>query len=451
MGQCFSAMKGKGGGPKPGKAARSTDGNHMGPEGVESSIFLGKDSEPLFPNRRNQNPDLNAEMAPLNELVPDSNGEVANGLPPAPKQAVMRRSFPPVGVALIFEDTIESFVPDPQRSAQVTSDISKAISEAFSTSMDRIRIMRFLPDQGVTCNLNIVADRTDDDTRSPMQLAAELVTACRKPDSLLRQAPVCRLLRDGRIAEDPFPGTKQDSWAGGVATLRPHDNAVGKEPSFKKKKKSKAGAAAAAAAPGNGSTGNASHASNAQTQPTSTSTSEATPRPPEQVPALQAAERQPQPTTQEMEASNTSTTMQAAERQPQPTAQEMEVSNTSELPGGTITKDGGSYSGELANGQRHGRGKQNYPNGDVFTGCFHQDKRLGIGRLDFANGGFYLGEWKDDERCGKGSLTYANKDMYVGVWAKGMRDGEGKLLWYVWCVCVEEGYAVSRARRVDRC
>ena len=429
MGQCLSAMKGKGRAPKAGKAARPNDSNHMGPEGVESSIF-NKDSEPLFPNRRNvPGNNLDAQMAPLNELVPNPNG-AANGSPPPPKQAVMRRSFPPVGVSLIFEDTVEAFVPDPQRTSQVTSEIVQAIAGALSCSMERIRVMQFLPSGGVTCNLNIVADRTDDDNRSPMQLAAELVTASRKPDSQLRQVPVFRQLCEGNIAEDPFPGTKQDSWAGGVATLRPNDSGE----STKKKKKAKAGAAGAAgaaAAPGNTSTGSAS---NAQTQPTPTT--EATPRPPEQAPAMQAS---PSPVVER--------------QQPQPTAQEMEVANTSELPGGTIEKDGGSYSGELVKGQRHGRGKQHYPNGDVFTGCFDRDKRKGIGRLDFANGGYYLGEWKDDERCGKGSLTYGNKDMYVGAWAKGMRDGEGKLLWCVCvsCVCVRVCVCVCARACVCAC
>ena len=58
-------------------------------------------------------------------------------------------------------------------------------------------------------------------------------------------------------------------------------------------------------------------------------------------------------------------------------------------------EDGGTYAGELLNGLRHGRGKQVFANGQMFTGCFQHDRRCGIWRLDLANdGGFYLGEWK---------------------------------------------------------
>jgi len=402
MGQCFSAIKGGGGGGGPkskDKTSQPTGSNHMGPDGVENSIFNAKD-EPLFPHSLNgaEKPampagkdEIHAVMAPLNEL------DAANAAAPPPQQAVMRRSFPPVGVSLLMEETMEEVLADPQRMAQVESDILETIAQILTTTKNRIRIMTVKPSEppaSVTINLNIVADRSDNDMRSPMQLAAKLVTQSMSPASQLRQAPVFSALTGGAIAEDPFPGTKQDSWAGGVATLRP---AEGTGESFQKKKKTKAGVAAAGAS---------GSASNAHTQAAPTTT--ATPRPTEQVPASPGG----------------------AVPQLTPTAQEMAVSNTSELPGGTTTKDGGAYAGELLNGQRHGRGKQNYPSGGVFTGCFQNDKRCGIGRFDLANnGGFYLGEWKDDEQAGKGSLTYGNKDMYVGTWSKGLREGDGKLLW----------------------
>ena len=418
MGQCFSAMKGPGGSKsKTGKLARPTNSNHMGPEGVESSIFLGKDSnEPLFPKRDPLSPgqdhDVNAELAPLNELVPGVNGAEHTSPRPPPKQAVMRRSFPPVGVSLDMSESMEEIIADPQRMAQVESEISQTIANIFKTPKERIRIMQVKPSEppgSVTINLNIVADRTDSDQRSPMQLAAELVTQSQNATSELRQAPVFAALRGGRIAEDPFPGTKQDSWAGGVATLRPSGAEAGGVEGKKKKKTKAAGTAGSNHQTATGAT--PVNASSAQTQ--ATPTTEATPRPPEHMPS-----------------GNNSDRTNPAVQQPPMTAQELAAANSSELPGGSILKDGGPYAGELSNGMRHGRGKQQYPNGDVFTGCFQQDKRVGIGRLDLAdNGGFYLGEWKDDERSGKGSLTYGNKDMYVGTWLKGMREGKGKLLW----------------------
>lgn len=371
----------------------------MGPEGVENSIFLGKD-ESLFPKRdpasagspppHAAGDDVNAELAPLNELVPNQNGAATNGGPqPPPKQAVMRRSFPPVGVSLYLEDPMTQAFADPQRMAEVQNEITQTIAGIFMTQAERFRIMQVRPSDPpatVTMQMNIVADRSDNDMRSPMQLAAELVTQSKNGGSQLRAAPVLSGLRDGFIAEDPFPGTKQDSWAGGVATLRPTEG--GGE--GKKKKKSKAassggpGAALAAqnqeargkpGAQGNGQEGASSAEKPAPAVPTSLMDHATTPpaMPPEEGQSNQPGDRR-----------------QVASREP--TDEEKAASNTADLPGGSIVKDGGKYAGELMNGQRHGRGKQQYPNGDVFTGCFQKDKRVGIGRLDLAdNGGFYLG------------------------------------------------------------
>ena len=383
MGKCFSAMKGDGSRKKTAKMARPSNSNHMGPEGVENSIFLGKD-EPLFPKRDpaagspppppDRGDDVNAELAPLNELVPNQNGAGANGdQPPPPKQAVMRRSFPPVGVTLLIAEPMTQMFADPQRMAEVQNEITQTVAGIFMTQKERFRIMQVVPSDppaSVTIQMNIVADRSDNDMRSPMQLAAELVTQSKTAGSQLRSAPVLGELRDGFIAEDPFPGTKQDSWAGGVATLRPSGAEGGGE--GKKKKKSKAGASggvgaapaaanqeAAAVQPGAQANGQESTSGAGAAAPVSPMHRAAAPAPVEQV---------------------------------QQTEQEMAASNTSDLPGGTIIKDGGQYTGELQEGQRHGRGKQHYRNGDVFTGCFQKDKRFGIGRLDLADGGgFYLG------------------------------------------------------------
>lgn len=383
-------MKGSGGGgsrKKAGKLTRANDANHMGPEGVENSIFHAKD-EPLFPKRDPASPmgappppprddNINAELAPLNELS-DVNGAAANGAllpPPPPKQAVMRRSFPPVGVSLLLQDTMSEVLANPQGTAILEDEIVQTIATIFMTPKERFRIMHFKPSDPpavVTIQMNIVADRSESDMRSPMQLAAELVTQSQDASSPLRSALVFSALRNGAIAEDPFPGTKQDSWAGGVATLRP--SGVEAAPEGKKKKKTKAAAAAApganAAAPPQGfaQTNGGQHDAAAGPKP-------ATPAVP-----VSPMDRAGAPG------------LAAPAQQAPLTEQEIAATHTAELPGGTILKDGGDYTGDLQQGQRHGRGTQVYPNGDVFNGIFQKDKRFGIGRLVLANdGGFYLG------------------------------------------------------------
>ncbi len=161
MGKCFSALKGTGSKSRAGKRNSTSNGTHMGPEGVESSIFLGKD-EPLFPKRNpaqrdtgsSGNAQASVEMAPLHELN-------SNGQPEMPKQS-MRRSFPPVGLSLLIDQPMAEVFADPQLMAQIKTDIVHTISQIFTTTKDRIRIVEFKPSEPpatVTVNLNIVADR----------------------------------------------------------------------------------------------------------------------------------------------------------------------------------------------------------------------------------------------------------------------------------------------------
>ena len=442
MGKCFSAM-GRAGGR--GLKARQANSLHMGPDGVESSIF-GEDifskSDGCQPRERplqkgapdervhadviyNDNR-LGAEASPLDNLASSAPGATGQSAavephsaqtPPAedaPKQAVMKRSFPPVGVSLHIEEDMRSLLVDARSLAAVQREIAETIARVFRSSADRFRVMEMVPSvppATMTIKLNIVADKRDSDIRSPMQLAAEMVTQSQQPSSELRQAQVFRGLRSGTIAEDPFPGTKQDSWAGGVATIRSSavgsagsDSSAPTQPAPGKRKKSARSMAAAAA-------------SLAESRTTDRDA------------GLQHDGVHRSKTEDVRDAAADVGRVGRLDEKDK----ELQVTNTAELESGSIDKDGGIYTGELLRGKRHGRGKQVYANGDVFTGCFQDDRRAGIGRLDFSpetdDGGFYLGEWADDQPNGKGSLTYGSKDMYVGSWVKGMREGEGKLLW----------------------
>jgi hypothetical protein len=160
-----------------------------------------------------------------------------------------------------------------------------------------------------------------------MQLAAEIVTQSMQPNSRLCQAPAFRGLRSGSICEDPFPSSKTDCWAGGVATLRP-DGSVAEKPK-KKKVKDKAGDGVSRAGGGGAAGGTPANASNAHTL--AASSTEPTPRPPADISPRLAS------TFASRRGSDfaPSTTLSEA---PALSVQEMEVTNTASLPGGAIAK-----------------------------------------------------------------------------------------------------------------
>mmetsp|Transcript_53129 Transcript_53129/g.125546 ORF Transcript_53129/g.125546 Transcript_53129/m.125546 type:complete len:688 (-) Transcript_53129:460-2523(-) len=524
MGNCLKPLK-KATTNEPAAVAKNRAG-HMGPDGVENSIFSGTGgidyaaesagaSRVKTPPQNGEDPNnvqLTVEMGPLDDLGartraagvngsvpppgvgmpghdPNGGGAPAAGAPgagpqgpqgeqPKPKQAVMRRSFPPVGVLLQFDRTAEQ-IPALQGLPDMTDAIAVELAANMEFGKDRIRVM-FTRAGSKEVKLNIVADRTDVDARSPMQLAAMLVQQASNKESKLRQQPISKYFARADIAEDPFPGTKQDSWAGGVAMLRP-PSPKGDKPKKKKGTAAAERAAAAAAAagqqpappqegpsgggnvplpdipgigPGDGGAKRKSKEEKLAAAavdvilgaPSRTRSSRYDP-------ALGAAAEdaaeallgKPVERKSSKNYSKTSTP-RALSRTGSNTGGAMKenidpellaaAKNTSELPGGSLVKEGGIYAGEIVGGKRHGRGKQNYKNGDVYVGCFKDDKRSGIGRLTLSgDAGTYLGEWDENERNGKGSWTYPNKDVYVGAWKDGKRSGEGRLVmssgaWY---------------------
>lgn len=48
-------------------------------------------------------------------------------------------------------------------------------------------------------------------------------------------------------------------------------------------------------------------------------------------------------------------------------------------------------------------------------------KKHGEGRMNYTNGDVYEGQWKNDKRDGKGKLTYANGDVLYGTWRNGFK------------------------------
>ena len=107
----------------------------------------------------------------------------------------------------------------------------------------------------------------------------------------------------------------------------------------------------------------------------------------------------------------------------------------------------GEYRGSLVNGVPNGRGRCEYPSGDVYVGNWCDGNRQGKGTYTFKNGdnykgswlrgkrhgegvfltpkGCYEGRWQDDVPHGYGTYTYADGKVYRGNWQNGKKHGNG--------------------------
>ena len=89
----------------------------------------------------------------------------------------------------------------------------------------------------------------------------------------------------------------------------------------------------------------------------------------------------------------------------------------------------GEYVGERnAAGQREGRGKYVFADGDVYEGEWKANKQEGRGISRYASGGVYEGDFKAGEKDGQGTYLYASGDIEVGFYKVDIRVGEG-VLW----------------------
>lgn len=86
------------------------------------------------------------------------------------------------------------------------------------------------------------------------------------------------------------------------------------------------------------------------------------------------------------------------------------------------------YVGDYVRNKRHGKGIFYYPDGSKYEGDWNENVREGYGTYTYPNGDTYEGEWKNHQRHGKGTYTYAaTKAQYVGIWNAGKRHGPGEL------------------------
>lgn len=101
----------------------------------------------------------------------------------------------------------------------------------------------------------------------------------------------------------------------------------------------------------------------------------------------------------------------------------------------TRLKDGNTYFGDLKDNQPHGKGREFFTNGDVYTGEFCEGKRHGEGTYEKKDDYIFIGTSKGNKFEGKGKKLFANGDTFEGIFRNGkeegtgmLKNGEGKLL-----------------------
>lgn len=91
-------------------------------------------------------------------------------------------------------------------------------------------------------------------------------------------------------------------------------------------------------------------------------------------------------------------------------------------------------------GRPHGRGQQNYGNGDIYQGPMvhgvkHGDNAIYRERLTPAGSGGtkqYQGSFKDDKKHGEAQVAYSNGDFFQGKFENGAEHGEGTFRTTLW-------------------
>eukprot|EP01062_Namystynia_karyoxenos_P023809 TRINITY_DN19227_c0_g1_i2.p1 TRINITY_DN19227_c0_g1~~TRINITY_DN19227_c0_g1_i2.p1 ORF type:complete len:720 (+),score=172.55 TRINITY_DN19227_c0_g1_i2:91-2250(+) len=102
-------------------------------------------------------------------------------------------------------------------------------------------------------------------------------------------------------------------------------------------------------------------------------------------------------------------------------------------PNGTGTKswaNGDRYEGQWAAGKRHGHGRYTFAAGGQYEGGYVDDLPDGQGRWE-ANGEVYEGGYRKGQRCGMGTETFQKEGQtvrYEGTWFGGKREGVGRLI-----------------------
>ncbi|XP_019706081.1 phosphatidylinositol 4-phosphate 5-kinase 4 [Elaeis guineensis] len=91
--------------------------------------------------------------------------------------------------------------------------------------------------------------------------------------------------------------------------------------------------------------------------------------------------------------------------------------------------DGCMYEGEWRNGKTMGKGKFSWPSGATYEGEFKTGFMDGFGTYTGSLGDTYRGSWSMNLKHGQGKKSYANGDYYDGEWRAGLQDGHGRYIW----------------------
>ena len=91
--------------------------------------------------------------------------------------------------------------------------------------------------------------------------------------------------------------------------------------------------------------------------------------------------------------------------------------------------DGSVYQGQMLNGLREGRGKQQWADGSFYDGYWKNNYADGFGRLIHSDGEMYEGEWKNDKAQGNGTFYHVNGTKYTGEWLDDKQHGKGLEIW----------------------
>eukprot|EP01012_Entosiphon_sulcatum_P065106 TRINITY_DN93968_c0_g1_i1.p1 TRINITY_DN93968_c0_g1~~TRINITY_DN93968_c0_g1_i1.p1 ORF type:complete len:787 (-),score=56.93 TRINITY_DN93968_c0_g1_i1:59-2419(-) len=97
--------------------------------------------------------------------------------------------------------------------------------------------------------------------------------------------------------------------------------------------------------------------------------------------------------------------------------------------GTQVYADGSQYRGEWLRDQRNGFGTHHSPLGDWYSGFWKADAMQGMGTMFYSDGSKYKGAYVTNRRHGHGSYYNAGTgDIFVGSWKNDLRHGWGTLL-----------------------
>ncbi|RDD47087.1 Phosphatidylinositol 4-phosphate 5-kinase 8 [Trichoplax sp. H2] len=93
----------------------------------------------------------------------------------------------------------------------------------------------------------------------------------------------------------------------------------------------------------------------------------------------------------------------------------------------TTFSNGNKYDGEYQQNHIYGLGKMVYASGESYDGEWVYEQFHGMGTYKYLDGSVYSGSWQNGYRCGDGKLTMSNDNLYDGGWKNDKFHGLGTL------------------------